>query len=56
MNKVLQKYIDRGTAELEFNRIVNTFPVATTFGDNYVDLELGRQTLGSKERFYNAVK
>lgn len=48
MNKVLQKYIDRGTAELEFNRIVNTFPVATTFGDNYVDLELGRQTLGSK--------
>ena len=48
LNKVLQKYVDRGTAELEFNRIANTFPVATTFKNNYADLDLRRQELGSK--------
>jgi len=48
MNKVLQKYVNRGTTELEFNRIVNTFPVATTFTNNYEDLQLSRQELGSK--------
>ena len=48
LNKVLQKYVDRGTTELEFNRIANTFPVATTFKNNYADLDLRRQELGSK--------
>ena len=50
LNKVLQKYVDRGTAELEFNRIANTFPVATTFKNNYADLDLRRQELGSKAK------
>ncbi len=50
MNKVLQKYVDRGTAELEFNRIVNTFPVATTFTNNYADLQLNRELLGDKAK------
>ena len=48
INQVLQKYMDRGTAQLEFNRIINTFPVATTFANNYEDLQLSRQELGSK--------
>lgn len=48
INQVLQKYMDRGTAQLEFNRIMNTFPVATTFTNNYEDLQLSRQELGSK--------
>ena len=50
LNKVLQKYVDRGTAELEFNRIANTFPVATTFKNNYADLDFRRQELGSKAK------
>tara|TARA_B100000212_G_scaffold269423_1_gene208775 strand:+ start:226 stop:5886 length:5661 start_codon:yes stop_codon:yes gene_type:complete len=50
MNKVLKKYVDRGTAELEFNRIINTFPIATTFTNNYADLDFRRQELGSKAK------
>jgi len=46
INQVLQKYMDRGTAELEFNRIANTFPVATTFTKSYEDLQMGRIEIG----------
>ena len=42
--------MDRGTAELEFNKIMNTFPVATTFTKNYETINRQDNHLGVKQK------
>ena len=46
INEVNKQSTDRGSTELEFNRVLNTFPVATTFTKSYEDLEAGRMEIG----------